>query len=181
MKKHWKAIILKPSIIKVSLKGAKPMKYKIVESDAFQVVGIKREFPLVNGGNLGISKLWDEANENGTVDLLFELNNGPMKGVLGVCDDSSQSEQVMDYWIATAYNGEVPAELFNLQIPASQWAVFEVHGPMPEAMQKVWKQIFSEWFPSSEYKHAGTPGLEVYTDVNPSNPDFYSEIWIPVK
>ncbi|MEW9677280.1 GyrI-like domain-containing protein [Lentibacillus sp. L22] len=55
--------------------------------------------------------------------------------------------------------------------------MFEVHGAMP----KTWKQIFSEWFPSSGYKHAGTPELEVYLDENPSSPDLYSEIWIPVK
>lgn len=48
-------------------------------------------------------------------------------------------------------------------------------------MPKAWKQIFSEWFPSSGYKHAGTPELEVYSDENPSSPDLYSEIWIPVK
>jgi AraC family transcriptional regulator len=49
----------------------------------------------------------------------------------------AESKQVMDYWVATAYNGGVPAGLFNLEIPASQWAVFEVHGPMPDAIQKV--------------------------------------------
>lgn len=47
-------------------------------------------------------------------------------------------------------------------------------------MQKVWKQIFSEWFPSSGYKHAGTPALEVYSDEDPSSLDLYLEIWIPV-
>jgi AraC family transcriptional regulator len=37
--------------------GAEPMKYKVVERDGFQVVGIKREFSLVNGENLlGIPK-----------------------------------------------------------------------------------------------------------------------------
>jgi AraC family transcriptional regulator len=59
--------------------------------------------------------------------------------------------------------------------------VFEVHGPMPDAIQEVWKQIFSEWFPSSHYEHAGTPDLEVYSDGNPTGPDYYSEIWIPLK
>lgn len=34
--------------------------------------------------------------------------------------------------------------------------------------------------PSSGYKHAGTPELEVYSDEDPSSPDLYSEIWIPV-
>lgn len=48
-------------------------------------------------------------------------------------------------------------------------------------MPKVWKQIYSEWFPCSGYKLAGTPELEVYPAGNPFSPDYYSEIWIPVQ
>jgi hypothetical protein len=33
--------------IQVNLKGAEPMRYKIVERDAFQVVGMKHEFSLL--------------------------------------------------------------------------------------------------------------------------------------
>ncbi|MDZ7543344.1 AraC family transcriptional regulator, partial [Clostridium perfringens] len=66
-------------------------------------------------------------------------------------------------------------------IHASRWAVFEVHGPMPDAMQNAWKQIFSEWFPSNSYQHTGAPGIEVYSDEDPSSPNLYSEIWIPIK
>ncbi len=71
--------------------------------------------------------------------------------------------------------------LLNLEIPASKWAIFEVHGAMPDAMPKVWKQIFSEWFPSTGYECAGTPELEVYSDGDPFNENYYSEIWIPLK
>lgn len=34
---------------------------------------------------------------------------------------------------------------------------------------------------TSGYEHAGTFEMEVYTDDDASNPDYYSEIWIPVK
>lgn len=171
-------------VIQVSLKGAEPMDYKIVERESFQVVGVKREFSLHNEGNLiGIPKMWGEMNGNGTSDLLFQLNNGQIKGVLGVCVDKSDGESVraMDYWVATECEGQVRENLSSLEVPASKWAVFGVHGPMPDAMQNAWKQIFSEWFPSSGYKHAGTPDLEVYSDEDPLSQDLYSEIWIPVK
>jgi AraC family transcriptional regulator len=169
--------------IQVSLKGAEPMQYKMVEREGFQVVGIKREFSLCNDENLiGIPKMWQEENQKGTDDRLFKLNNGEIEGVLGVCVDKSDAEsKKMDYWIATEHDGEIPDGLSKLDIPASKWAVFEVHGPMPDAMPKVWKQIFSEWFPTSGYEYTGTPELEVYSDEDPSSPDLYSEIWIPVK
>lgn len=66
--------------IQVTLKGAEPMKYKIVEKESFHVVGVKREFSCVNGENLaGIPKMWDDVHVDGTNDLLFSLNNGEMK------------------------------------------------------------------------------------------------------
>lgn len=171
-------------VIQVNLKGAEPMRYKIVERESFQVAGIKKEFSLINEENLkGIPKMWDEVNGDGTVEKIARLNNGEIKGILGVCVDKrlTQSEQSIDYWIAAEYKGEASADFLTLDIPASKWGVFEVHGPMPDAMPKVWKQIFSEWFPSNQYEHAGTPELEVYSDEDPSNPDLYSEIWIPLK
>lgn len=170
-------------VVQVNLKGAEPMQYKIVEREGFQVVGVKREFSLLNEENIkGIPKMWDDVHEDGTNDLLFKLNNGQVKGVLGVCVDKSDTKSKhIDYWIAAAHNGATPDGLSRLRIPASKWAMFEVHGPMPDVMPKVWKKIFSEWFPSSGYELAGTPELEVYTDGDTSGSDYYSEIWIPVK
>lgn len=171
-------------VIQVSLKGAEPMKYRIEERDSFKVVGIKREFSLVNGENLnGIPKLWQDVHADGTNDLLFKLNSNSSNRVLGVCvnDSDQEARQVMDYWIATEYDGEVPEGLSRLVVPASQWAIFEVNGPMPDAIQKVWKQIYSEWFPSSGYKQAGYIEIESYPDGNAYSEDYYSEIWIPVK
>ncbi|RKL64694.1 AraC family transcriptional regulator [Salipaludibacillus neizhouensis] len=173
-------------IIQVTLKGAEPMKYSVVEKNAFQIVGIKREFPCVaeEENVLGIPEFWEEVNQNGTSDLLFQLNDAVVKGVLGVCGEVSEEQKktnIFDYWVATSYAGEVPEGMYGLEIPASKWAVFEVHEPMPAAMQNTWKQIFSEWFPSTGYEHAGTLEFESYRDEDPHSPDLYSEIWIPIK
>lgn len=170
-------------MIQVSLKGVEPMKYSMVDKEAFQVVGVKREYSYADGENhREIPKFWDDVNANGTSDRLFQLNNGPVKGVLGICVDKNETQaKQMEYWIASASEGQVPEGFDSFEIPASKWAVFEVRGPMPDTMQNAWKQIFSEWFPSSGYEHAGTPELEVYSDEDPFSPECYSEIWIPVK
>lgn len=168
-------------VIQVILKGAEPMKYRIVEKEAFQAVGVKREFSLMNEENLkGIPLMWQEVLRDGTNDRLVRLNNGKIDGVLGVCV-SFGDRQAIDYWVATAYEGDLPDGLEQLTIPASKWGVFEVRGPMPDAMQNTWKQIFSEWFPSSGYELAGTPELEVYPPKDAYAADYYSEIWIPLK
>ncbi|WP_053217571.1 AraC family transcriptional regulator [Virgibacillus senegalensis] len=169
--------------IQVQLKGVEPMKYRLEETKGFQVVGRKRSFSVVNEENLReIPKFWDQVNKDGTDKELFQINNGPIEGVLGVCVDNKNEKETIDYWVATAFDGDYPSQEFEqLNIPASKWAVFEVSGPMPEAMQKTWSRIFSEWFPTSGYDHAGTPELEVYTSEDPASPDLYSEVWIPVK
>ncbi|MFT4416414.1 GyrI-like domain-containing protein [Fredinandcohnia humi] len=169
-------------VIQVSLKGAEPMKYSIIEHDAFKVVGIRRTFSIVNEANLiGIPKLWDEVNSDGTCNTLLKLMNGKIMGILGVCVDKSESKS-LDYWVAVNHDGDDVNGFETFEIPASKWAVFEVHGPMPHAMQNVWKQIFTEWFPSSGYEHAGMPEFELYPDEKPaSDPNYYSEVWIPIK
>ncbi|PYZ94787.1 AraC family transcriptional regulator [Salipaludibacillus keqinensis] len=169
-----------PLKIHVTLKGEKAMKYRIEERESFTAVGIHKEFSVVNNSHSNeIPKLWGEVNENGTSDQLFRLNNGKIDGVLGICLDKGNEK--IDYWVATEYNGATPEEYEEITIPASKWAVFEVHGPMPDAMQNAWEQIFSEWFPSSAYEHAGTADFEKYTQDDPFSKDLYSEVWIPVK
>ncbi|SHN58139.1 transcriptional regulator, AraC family [Paenibacillus sp. ov031] len=165
-------------VIQLSLKGAEPMNHRIVEQAAFTLVGIKQAFSYIDGENLrGIAKMWQDAYTSGTEDRLFDLNNGVIQGLLGVCVDQNEiQEKQMEYWIATSYDGEVPEGLSSFTIPASKWSVFEVEGPMPESMQRLWKQIISEWFPSNPYKHASIPELEVYP--GPHQPP---QIWIPIK
>ncbi|MBM7551165.1 AraC family transcriptional regulator [Thalassobacillus pellis] len=172
-------------IIQVNLKGAKPMDYHIVEKEKFQVVGIKKEFSLECEENLtGIPVMWEKVNKEGTDQVLFQLNDETVKGILGVCvekDLDAASSPKMDYWIAASSQAEPPEGMETLEIPAAKWAAFEVRGPMPGAIQETWKRIFSEWFPSSGYEHAEAPGMEVYTEGDPSSPDYESEIWIPIK
>lgn len=168
-------------VIQVNLKGADPMKYRIVEKESFQAIGVKREFSLGDGENMsGIPQMWMEVNGDGTSDAIAELNDGEIKGLLGICANY-QNGATMDYWIAADTTQQAPEGFLQLEVPASKWGVFEVRGAMPEAMPKVWKQIFSEWFPSNQYENAGTAELEVYPAGDAYSDDYVSEIWIPLK
>lgn len=170
-------------VIQVILKGVEPMQYQIVKKESFQVIGMKRTYSLHNiEYQQNISQFWDEANSDGTDQFLFQANNGPVKGVLGICiDKSDENKKEIDYWIGSAHEGnDIPAGYSKLNIPASKWIILEVHGPMPHAIVNKWKRILS-WFSTSGYEHAGTPELEVYSDGDPSHSDYYSEIWIPIK
>ncbi|MEK5441075.1 AraC family transcriptional regulator [Fredinandcohnia sp. FSL W7-1320] len=168
-------------VIQVSLKGADPVKYRIVEKEGFKAVGVKRQFSCVNDEHLMmIPKLWDEVNSDGTCDSLIPLMNGETNGLLGICV-SEPNTRAIDYWVAVENRDGASGKYDILDLPASKWAVFEVHGAMPNAMQDAWKKIYSEWFPSSGYTYAGTAEFELYPEGNAADPNYYSEIWIPVK
>ena len=113
-----------------------------------------------------------------TMTTLQALSNLEPSGVLGVC--ANMRDGGFDYWIAAASTKDCPAGFEKLDIPAAQWAVFEVAGAMPKAIQDGFKRIFDEWLPFSGYQHADAPEIEWYSVGDMSSPNYRSEIWIPV-
>ncbi|WP_066307368.1 GyrI-like domain-containing protein [Bacillus sp. FJAT-29814] len=160
------------------------MKYQIVERDAFRVIGIKREIPCEGEGNSpskGINQFWGESAANGIMDQLLLLNNGKLKGLLGVTRNYYQEKNTIDYWIATEHSGDVASEFSSMEFPASKWVVFDVRGPVSTAMANTWRQIYSEWFPSNKYVPSEIAPIEVYMDPDPDSPNSMNEIWVAIK
>lgn len=150
----------------------------VIEQQPLTFVGIKQTFSCVDGENLrGIPKMWQEALADGIEERLNGFNNGAIPGLVGICVDQRElQDNQMEYWIATSHSGEVPEGLVSIELPASHWVVFEADGLEPEAIQRLWHHIMTEWFPSTTYKHAGIPELEVYKGHGTP-----PQIWIPVK
>jgi AraC family transcriptional regulator len=159
------------------------MKYRIVERDVFQAAGLAREFSCGPGdaGIPGVPEFWDEVSKDGTANKLHQLNNGEIKGLLGITQNYNAAKNTVDYMIAAEHQGDVPGGFVSFEFPASKWVVFEVQGPVPTAIVNAWKQIYSEWFPSSGYKAAQIPPIEAYIDPDPSSPNSNNEIWVAVQ
>ncbi|TYP75437.1 AraC family transcriptional regulator [Paenibacillus methanolicus] len=164
----------------LSLRGEKEMEYRIIERGAFEVAGVSFVTSCKDGENhRAIPKFWQEHNANGTTAKLAA--HSPRHETLGICMDFNHADDTLRYMIA-AEVGEAPEVGFEtLTIPASTWAVFTAIGPVPDAIQDVWQRIFQDWFPSSNYEHAGGPEFELYPDEDPTSPDHRCEIWIPIK
>ncbi|MBO1001242.1 AraC family transcriptional regulator [Pseudogracilibacillus auburnensis] len=182
-KKNSQSLKAYPKLsFQIQLKGDVEMDYKIVEKKTFTVVGKSiRTTTLEGENNKRIAAFWNESNENGFTEELAE-NCGSL-GLIGICMDFDKQQENLTYLICAEKQMEnVPSDWEEKEIPAASWAVFPVHGAMPDAMPKVWERIFSEWFPATGYEHAGGPEMEVYlSDADPSSEDYYSEIWIPIK
>lgn len=166
----------------LSVKGDKEMKYRMEKKEAFRLVGYKKEISTVGGQNSTlVPRFWNEVCADGRYERVVALADGsqPMRsGVLGVC--ANFREESFDYFVAAATSQPVPAGMEAFEVPARLWVAFECVGPMPDAIQDVWKRIFTEWFPQSGYEHAGGPELEWYGIGDMDSDEYRSEVWIPV-
>ena len=112
------------------------------QKEAFKIVGVKEWTTLENGQNfINIPKMWEKMPPE-KCGRIVSLADTELTGILGVCADMYDGG--FDYWIAAATTKPCPADLDEKEIPALTWAVFEAKGPMPGAIQDIWKRIFSE-------------------------------------
>lgn len=154
------------------------MNCRMEEREGFTLIGVKEFTTMKNGENFqNIPKMWEKLPEQ-TLRQICAMSDSEPSGVLGVCAD--MYDDGFDYWIAAASSKPCPAEFGRLNVPACKWAIFEVEGPIPGAIQEAFVNIFSEWLPASGYEHAAAPEIERYFPGDMFSPSYKSEIWIPV-
>lgn len=155
------------------------MNYKIVEKEAFDIIEKVETHSVEDSANAkSIPEFWSRSHQDGTVKTLMNVTTD-RTFIFGVCyGNLPENAKTFDYSIAATYAKDtaVPEGFRRNTIPARTWAVFECKGAMPNAIQDVWHKIVSEFFPTSSYK----PTYEAYSEGNMGDPDYYSEIWIPV-
>ncbi len=181
-----------PLTISVQMQGGNQMDYTITTMFPFRVIGFERIFDNETAYEK-IPMFWDEITEKYAVNVYagnppanaFEkavMENGI--GEYGICIDDI-GENRFRYLIAGKYTGgEVPEGMVLYDFPGGLWAVFNCIGPLPQSLQSVNTRIFREWLPGNgEYELAGNANVEWYDCIHgkPSDPDYRSAIWIPVK
>jgi len=169
-----------PLKIKFTLEGGYSMDYRIIEKEAFTVIGLSRVFQYENAMEV-VPELWAEFNKSEKCDQICST--------YGINIDESMSGNEFEYLIADNYNAamDIPEGFVTKVIPKYTWAVFTCKGAMPQSMQDVNKKIFSEWLPNcKDYEIAAGYCIEMYN--NPAeypkglqDENYYSEMWIPVK
>lgn len=104
-------------------------------------------------------------------------------GMMGICLPAEPGSKEFEYAIGCEekYVNKIPEGFVTLEIPSYTWAVFKCVGAMPEAIQRMWKRIYSEWLPQSAYELIPGYDIEFYTEGDNSSKNYISEIWIPVK
>ena len=165
---------------KISIKGVEEMNYRIEKSKAFKLHGVTKNITMKDGQNFVIiPKFWEEAGTNGSCDKLMAHCSAEDKAIYGVCYNFKTDD--FDYMIGVNSGEENIDGCEVLNVPELTWVKFECRGKMPDAMQNVWKRIFTEWLPTSGYMHDDGPEIEWYSEGDPNGENYLSEIWIPIK
>ncbi len=164
---------LNPLQIKVSLTGGSVMDYSMEPMGEMAVLGLCRKFRYESSLQ-EIPRFWSEYYEKGL--------NQKVPGVIGVCfDDEDGPDFTYMIGIFCKPDAPVPEGFGKRVIAAHTWGKFRAVGPMPGAIQKLNRQIFSEWLPNNtEYDLAEGITVEMYTEGDMQSPEYESEIWLPV-
>ncbi|MFI6703879.1 effector binding domain-containing protein [Streptomyces sp. NPDC050509] len=165
------------------IEGSSGMRYRVVEKEQFVVAGRKARVPLVHEGmNPAIADFIRSIGQE-TIGRITALSDQEPEGIVAVSDglDPSRAEGTeLDYYHGVVTRAAVPEDLDALTVPAGTWAVFENSGPFPQALQYLWRDVFTQWFPSNPYR--SRPGPEILrTRLSPDGARADAELWIPVE
>lgn len=166
--------------IKFTLEGGYMMDYKLSEKEAFTVMGISKVFRYDKAFE-AIPRFWAEHLKAGKAQAVC--------GMYGVCIEENPSGDTFEYLIADNYRPgmETHEGLVTRTIPGHTWAVFACRGALPNSLQDVNRQIFTEWLPNcKDVEIAAGYNIEMYSDPGDypkgsQDENYRSEIWIPVK
>lgn len=176
-----------PISVKLVLDGGNLMNYRIETKGAFQLVCKKLRVSCKSEMTTQqIPHFWQECIADGTIAALHKYIpeiNCFKNYIVGASFGRDAADTEFPYAIGACYNGAPVSDagLTVEEIPAHTYVVFTCTGKMPEALLKLYQQILSEFFPTSEYQPCGGTDFEAYPSADVTNPGYTCEIWVAVE
>jgi len=156
----------------ISMKGDIEMNYRIVQREAFDMFGfcgdISTEKPFED-----VPKFWGKVGEEKVIENINSLlgRSADVNTHAALYDFTDKGFKYMVcYFLPKGL--EIPEKFTKLSVPASTWGIFTM--PSDINMQEFRRQIWSEWFPTSEYEQIEGPEFEAYYPMG-------IEMWIPIR
>ncbi|MFJ7280253.1 GyrI-like domain-containing protein [Kitasatospora sp. NPDC098663] len=165
------------------VEGSSSMEYRIIEQPDFRIIGRRARVPLVHEGvNPAIASFIKGLGQE-TVDRISALSGREPEGILSVTEFFSESREEgveLDYYHAVVADAGtvVPDGLDVREVPTGTWAAFSNTGTFPKALQEMWRDVFTQWFPSNPYEFR--PGPEILRTRFLPDGQAEAQLWIPV-
>jgi AraC family transcriptional regulator len=182
------ALVSQPRLtFRLTIEGSSSMHYRVVDRPAFTVAGFKTRVPLVHSGPNQAIVDFVRGLDKQALEQLGKLSDQEPHGIVAVCDDLDPNRAEgteLDYYQAVITTAPAPADapsgITTLPVSPGTWAVFTTSGPAPRAIQELWRDVFTEWFPSNPYR--SRPGPEILrTDLSSDGTKADAELWLPVE
>nr|WP_202471537.1 AraC family transcriptional regulator [Streptomyces sp. SID8377] len=168
---------------RLTVEGSSSMRYRVVDKADFAVVGLKARVPLVHAGPNQAIIDFVRGIDPRLQERLEKLSDQEPHGIVAVCDDLDPSRAEgteLDYYHAVITSAAAPEGTTTLAVPAGTWAVFTTSGPAPRAVQELWRDVFTEWFPSNPYRSRTGPEI-LRIRLSPDKTEADAELWLPVE
>ncbi|MFS0694163.1 AraC family transcriptional regulator [Streptomyces nitrosporeus] len=165
------------------VEGSSSMRYRVVEKDGFRLVGRGTRVPLVHEGMNPAIVEFVRGIGMETLRLWEEHADGEPGGLLAAVSDHSAEDAEgteIGYFHGVVSGTEVPRAPESLDVEPGTWAVFESAGEFPLAVQYLWRDVYTQWFPSNPYRSRPGPSLS-RTRVSEDGTHADAEVWIPVE
>ncbi|EQB87685.1 AraC family transcriptional regulator [Clostridium punense] len=135
------------------------MEPKIIEKEAFKIIGYRFETTLKNNAHSrDIPAFWDKCGTGDSERNLYASQNTVKHGEYGLCvntnSDSEEFSYVLGVEVTDFYNAK--KDMYTLLVPKATYAVFTTPAVEDKdfvaSIEGTWKYILEEWFPSSGYE-----------------------------
>ncbi|WP_461142822.1 AraC family transcriptional regulator [Salinifilum aidingensis] len=167
----------------LTVEGSASMDYRIAERGDFRIIGHSTVVPIIHvGPNESIDEFVRSIGSD-EVERLVKLSDQEPRGVVAAVealDESREEGARVHYLHGVASTAEAPRGTDTWEVPAGTWAVFTASGEAPEAAQYLWRDIYTEWFPSNPYRSAPGPAV-LSTELSEDGSRMSCELWIPVE
>jgi AraC family transcriptional regulator len=177
---------------RLAVEGGSSMRHRIVDKPAFTIAGKHTTITMQYEGISQEAVDFIRSLDPSIHDRLKTLSDQDPAGILAVTRSESPDQEEgtpVDYWHGVATSQPAPDDLDVLDLPAGPWVVFSVSGSYPQAIQQLWADTATQWFPSNPYRLVPGPALlrtqpKLAPGAHQTGADWSAadcELWMPVE
>jgi AraC family transcriptional regulator len=157
------------------------MEARVVDLGEMSVMGPVLQTKNDGSNNIQIPQFWERFLSEKTAEAIpGKTNPGRNYGICGEFKDDGSFSYLIGHDVD---KDTVPPKGLKLwKIPSRTYALFTAKGAFPEAIQEMWKAIYSQWFPTNgTWERAEGEDFEVYEESRMEPGKGECDIYIPVK
>lgn len=166
----------------------------MMKKNAFLVAGYGMKTNITSGYTRDVAAYWEVYEGENLECKLYKQLNPPKHGEVCMCIPTDESGN-MTYLLGVIVEdlAKVTPDMITVSVPEAEYAVFttmpvdtsdnscDKQDAFPNAIKALWKYIFEEWFPSSDYEYDESKlDFEFYDERCHFRTDTVMDIYVPV-